>query len=152
MTTHPHTLYLGLYEAPDGTASCTGTLCKANGSLEQDVVAEVAATVWQALGAGMAACETMAVRNVHIVTNSADLLRNIARTPPPDKVERQWWQRGKGYGNGEWLDIPYGGDPLRWAIIRHLLGCWARGGRWTVQSVDAEQLRKARELWEEAQN
>lgn len=147
----PNTIYLSVYRKDELTA-CVGSLRTLDGSIEPGVIETTGASPWQAVALALEEAEIIRAQNLVIFTNDAawaEALRT-GQPPEPDKTEKRWMQKGKGRGNGEYLHIPYGGDPNQWTCLRLFhLAYWARGGRSFIIVVDEDKLKKARELWEE---
>lgn len=123
-----NTLYIGLYEGDDGSAATSGTLCKANGSLEPDVLGDAAPTAWAALAQSLIEAELLQVRHVVICTHVVPVLVALGR-PAAFK--------------------PNTDD--QWNVLRLLVGYQCRGGTWQTMRVDEDKLQKARERWQEQQ-
>lgn len=143
--TTPDTLYLACYG--DTQIAYTGSLRKLDGSLEEDVL-DGHGGLWEATAQALGEAAIVNARHIIILTNSPALLKwHVA--PEPESTTKVWEVKGKGKGNGEYVEYPVGGDPVQWAVIRGLVAYWCKGGSYQVLGVKGNHLRKAQELYNE---
>lgn len=127
----PGILYIGLYEG-EGGAACTGSLTKANGTIEHGVIERTAPTVWAALAGALDDAHIIKPRHVMLLTNS-DVVYKVLRAP------------------AHWLPS----TPGQWEVLRNLVrfqigGGWGETtGTWQITMVDGDKIGRARELWQQ---
>lgn len=145
----PNTLYLSVYEGASGCAA-NGRLRLTDGTLaEDDALGMVGSDVWVLLDNALREAAIVGAKHVIVFTNAALLVTNLAgkrvRTPAPERTEQVYEPRK---GGGGYVDYPVGGNEAWWGAIRGLVAYWCKGGSWQVIAVDAEQLKRAKELLE----
>lgn len=138
----PNALLLGIWVA-EKRAALTAAVRDECGHVCPDVLL-LTGEPWTTVVQALEQAALMDVSNIVILSNDPALVSALSpplAAPEPDRRERVWLSRA------DWVDIPSGGNPDHWQVVRFLGGRW--GGRFRAMQVD--DLPKARELWQSKQ-
>ena len=131
---------LGIFHAYSKTA-VYGSIKKLDGSTDKGIIQVKGDYIWRTVELALDEAKVVKMRNLLMLCNDKDLASIYMRPvciPQPDT--KRIWTGGK---RGRYVNVPVGGCPHMWAVIRHT----ALYKQWRM--VHKKDLNEAIKLWQQ---